>query len=239
MPADALDARLVLAVGSLRVDVAFRAEPGVTILVGPSGSGKSTILGALAGLVRPETGRISIGGDPWFDSATGIDVPPHRRRLSLVFQSLALFPHLTALGNVEYGIERALPPKERRDRARSMLERMRVGHVAERRPRTFSGGEAQRVALARAFARSPRVVLLDEAFSAMDRELRAELGRDVKNLVAELGVPALLVTHQPDEARALGERAVAIRGGVVEAVGPVEDVVRGDGLAVSGPVSSA
>jgi molybdate transport system ATP-binding protein len=214
-----------MTVGSFRLDVAFDAAPGVTVLFGPSGSGKSTTLAAIAGLSRPEAGRVALGSAVWFDAERGIDVPPDGRRLSLVFQSLALFPHLTALGNVAYGIDRTLSRADRDRRAMAMLERMKVSHVAARRPTTFSGGEAQRVALARAFAHEPRVLLLDEAFSAMDRDLRYELGSDVRRVVTELGIPAILVTHHRMEARAVGERAVLVREGRVDAIGPVRDVV--------------
>jgi len=222
---DVLSVRLKLAIGGFSLDVAFEAPPGVTVLFGPSGSGKSTTLSAIAGLVRAERGCVALGDTTWFDSERGIDRPPEARRTALVFQSLALFPHMTALGNVEYAVDRALPAAERRKRALAMLERMRVAHVAERRPRTFSGGEAQRVALARAFARDPAVVLLDEAFSALDRDLRYALGADVRDMVTELSIPAVVVTHHRMEARTLGEHAVSLRDGRVEAVGPVRDVV--------------
>ena len=223
------DVRLDVAVraraGSFALDASFSVGPGVTVLFGPSGSGKSTTLAAIAGLLRPDEGRITLGDDVWFDSKLGIERPVHARGVSLVFQSLALFPHLTALGNVEYGVDRAVPRDERQRRARDMLARMKVTHVEGRRPATFSGGEAQRVALARAFARAPKVVLLDEAFSAMDRELRYELGGDVRTLVGELGIPAVVVTHHRMEARTIGDTAVLIAGGRIEGAGPVRDVV--------------
>jgi molybdate transport system ATP-binding protein len=222
---DVLHVELRLAVGGFGVDVAFDVPPGMTVLFGPSGAGKSTTLAAIAGLVRPSAGRVSLGSDTWFDSERGIDLAPERRRVSLVFQSLALFPHLTALANVEYGIDRSVPKGERRRLSLEMLERMKVPHVAARKPSTFSGGEAQRVALARAFARRPRIVLLDEAFSAMDRELRYALGADVRALVDELRIPGLLVTHHRMEARSVGEHAVLIRDGRVEGSGPVREVV--------------
>lgn len=225
MSSDVLRVEVRLTVGGFGVDVAFDVPPGMTVLFGPSGAGKSTTLAAIAGLVRPSAGRVALGGDTWFDAERGIDVAPERRQVSLVFQSLALFPHLTALANVEYGIDRAVPKDERRRLSLAMLERMKVGHVAERKPGTYSGGEAQRVALARAFARSPRIVLLDEAFSAMDRELRYALGADVRALVDELRIPAILVTHHRMEARSVGERAVLLRDGRVEGIGPVRDVV--------------
>jgi len=226
MPNDArLDVDVRVSAGGFRLHAAFCAEPGITVLFGPSGSGKSTTLAAIAGLVRPTEGRISLGSDVWFDATAHVDTPVHRRGVSLVFQSLALFPHLTALGNVEYGIDRALPRAERKRRAIDMLERMKVGHVGSRRPPTFSGGEAQRVALARAFARGPKLVLLDEAFSAMDRALRYELGADVRALVQELRVPAIVVTHHRMEARTIGDFAVLIQDGRTEGTGPVRDLV--------------
>jgi molybdate transport system ATP-binding protein len=207
------------------LDVAFTAPPGITILFGPSGAGKSTTLSAIAGLQRPASGRIALGDDIWFDDARAIDRPIHRRGIAFVFQSLALFPHLTALANVEYGIDRALDRSARRKRAEEMLARMRVTHLAKRRPGTFSGGEAQRVALARAFAMSPRVVLLDEPFSAMDRELRLQLAADVRAYVDEAKLPLLHVTHHRNEARAMGDRAVLIEGGRVCAEGSIDELL--------------
>ncbi len=224
----ALKARLRLARGGeqpFSLDVAFEAGPGITVLFGPSGSGKSTTLAAIAGLVRPDAGSVRLGDDVWFDSERGVDRPVHRRGVAFVFQSLALFPHMTAAGNVEYGIDRAVPRAERRGRAVAMLERMRVGHLAGRRPATFSGGEAQRVALARAFARSPEIVLLDEPFSALDRELRRELCADLRTEVLALGIPAIMVTHHRNEVRAMGDRMVILEGGAVRAAGPVEDLL--------------
>jgi molybdate transport system ATP-binding protein len=203
------------------LDVAFTLPPGISILFGPSGAGKSTTLAAIAGLVRPETGRIALGQDVWFDAEAGIELPAHRRSVGFVFQSLALFPHLDALDNVAYGIDRRLGRTERRRRALAMLERMRVGHVADRRPPTLSGGEAQRVALARALAHGPRVLLLDEPFTAVQRELRRQLGTDLLACVTEAPLPVLLVTHDADEARALGERVLHLEAGRLRAVGSV------------------
>jgi len=222
---DTLDVGMRVSIGGFAIDATFTVPPGITILFGPSGAGKTTILSAIAGLVRPSEGRIALSGATWFDAGSGVELPPEARGLSLVFQSLALFPHLSALSNVEYGIDRGVPRLERRRSAEAMLARMRVAHVADRRPGTLSGGEAQRVALARAFARGPRLLLLDEAFSAMDRELRYELGADVRSAVLELGIPALLVTHHRMEARRVGDRAVSLKEGRVVAVGPVADVV--------------
>jgi molybdate transport system ATP-binding protein len=198
------------------LDVAFEAPPGFTILFGPSGAGKSTILGAIAGFVRPASGRVGIGGEAWFDGERGIDVAPQRRSVAIVFQSLALFPHMTAAQNVAYGMARSIAPPARRAQADALLERLRVSHLATRKPPTFSGGEAQRVALARALATRPRVVLLDEPFSALDSELRRDLATDVRAILCELNVPVILVTHQPDEAAGLGDRRLRVdRGRIV------------------------
>jgi molybdate transport system ATP-binding protein len=219
---DALDVKLRLERRGGRaftLDVAFRAEPGITILFGPSGSGKSTTLAAIAGLLRPAEGHVALGGEVWFDSVNRVERPIHQRQVAFVFQSLALFPHLSALDNVAYGVDRALARDERRDRAHKMLEQMKVGHVAERRPATLSGGEAQRVALARAFAMSPRLVLLDEPFSALDRELRLSLAADVRAWVDQAGLPLVQVTHHRNEARVMGDRVVLMDAGRVTATG--------------------
>ena len=214
--------------GGFALDVAFEAPPGITILFGPSGAGKSTILAAIAGLYRPTRGRIALGDDVWLDTAAGIDRAIHRRKVAFVFQSLALFPHLSAIDNVAYGMDPALKSAAKRARAGELLARLRVGHLAARKPPTFSGGEAQRVALARAFAMDPRIVLFDEPFSAMDRDLRRELIRDLRDFVAELGVPMIHVTHHRSEARALGDRVILVQKGRVVAVGSLDELIPPD-----------
>ncbi len=226
MPGESLKVSLRIANG-FALDVEFDVPPGVTVLFGPSGSGKSTTLAAIAGLVRPAGGRISIGEDVWFDSASKTHVAVHRRRVAFVFQSLALFPHMTALENVVYGIERRLDPPARASRAAALLERLRVPHLADRKPPTFSGGEAQRVAVARALATNPRVILLDEPFSALDRELRIELITDLRESIRELDVPVLFVTHHRQEALALGENLVLLEKGSVLRVGKVTELQAG------------
>src|SRR5580692_3993755 len=157
--------------GDFVVDVELACPPGITCVMGPSGSGKSTVLAVIAGLAEPERGRVALGDEVWLDRDRAVAVPVYRRKLAYVFQGLALFPHMTAQRNVEYGMP-AQPRGDREARAKRLLDRVGVGHLAARKPRTFSGGEAQRVALARALAREPQLVLLDEPFSALDRELR-------------------------------------------------------------------
>jgi ABC-type sulfate/molybdate transport systems ATPase subunit len=201
-------------------------SPGITVLFGPSGAGKSTCLVAVAGLVTPSQGRITLGKEVLFDADSGIDLPPDRRRVALVFQSLALFPHMTALQNVAFGISRAIARADRFSTATYWLERMRVTHLAERRPETFSGGEAQRVALARALASGPHVLLLDEPFSAMDAILRQQLSAELSTLIAELSIPTILVTHDREDALRLGTQMVALREGRVVSEGTPEQVLR-------------
>ncbi len=207
------------------LDIDLEVPPGITILFGPSGSGKSTTLQAIAGLCRPAAGRIALGDEVWFDSGRGLDRPIHWRGVAYVFQSLALFPHMTGAGNVAYGIDHRLPRAERLQRAIALLERVGVGHLAHSRPRRFSGGEAQRVALARALAMKPRVMLLDEPFSALDRDLRIQLAGLVRGLVDELGIPMIQVTHNHGEARAMGDRIVRMEQGKVVAAGTVAQVL--------------
>jgi molybdate transport system ATP-binding protein len=211
--------------GNFSIAARFEAGQGITLLFGPSGAGKSTTLAAIAGLIKPTRGTIALGDEVWFDSKRGIDLPIERRGLSFVFQSLALFPHMTAEANVAYGLPRDLSSDARRERARAMLKRMKVEHVADRKPPTLSGGEAQRVALARAFARTPRLALLDEPFSAMDRELRRELAADVRAYVDEAHIPLIHVTHHRNEARALGDRVVLFDHGRITSIGTVDELL--------------
>lgn len=228
MPVDVFltaNVRVVRPGGGFELDATVEIRAGITILFGPSGAGKSTLLAAIAGLVRPNDGRITLGDEVWFDAKNGAEMPIERRRVAFVFQSLALFPHLTALGNVEYGVERSLSAIERRKRALSSLDRFQVAHLAARKPPTFSGGEAQRVALARAMAMSPRVILLDEPFSAMDRELRQDLAIHLRGVADELAVPILHVTHHRAEARAIGDRVILMKAGKVEATGSVDKLL--------------
>ena len=151
------------------LDVRFTAQNGITLLFGPSGSGKTTTLRAIAGIVTPDEGRISVGKQVYFDSAAGINLSIQQRRVDYVFQNYALFPHLTAEQNVAYGIKaQALNSRSKRERAREMLALFRIEHTAGRYPHEMSGGEQQRAAVARALASDPAVVLLDEPLSAVD-----------------------------------------------------------------------
>ncbi len=197
-----------------RVEAAFDAPQGVTILFGPSGSGKSTILDSIAGLIRPDRGLIRFGDEVFFDSTQRIDLPVRKRRVGYVFQQLALFPHLTVVENVGFGL-RGISDRERLRRINAELERLRISHTASRRPDQISGGEAQRVALARALVTSPNLMLLDEPLSALDAPTRRSLISDFRTLRDETGIPMVYVTHSRDEALALGDRLVYLQGGRV------------------------
>ena len=221
----ALDVDISVETDGFTLEAAFRAEAGVTVLFGPSGSGKSTTLRAISGLVRPRRGRVALGDDVWFDSGSRTERPVHLRKVAYVFQSLALFPHLTGAQNTAYGMDRGLDADQRRARAGELMERFHVGHLADRRPDTFSGGEAQRVALARAFAMAPRVVLMDEPFSALDHGLRRDLLAVVTTLVRDLGVPTVFITHHRRDAETLADRVVLLTKGKITKTGTVAETL--------------
>lgn len=210
-----------------KLDVEFVATTGITILFGPSGSGKSTILQAVAGLYKPSNGHIRLGNEVWSEGGAGRFLPPEKRGVAYLFQSLALFPHMTAIQNVCYGMDRGQPKADRIDAAVALLQRVGVDHLAKRKPKTFSGGEAQRVALARALASDPKVLLLDEPFSALDRDLRVQLAQLVVELVHELEIPALQVTHNHGEAAAMGSRILKMRKGQIVEDGSPEQILGG------------
>ena len=196
----------------------------VTVLFGPSGSGKTTLLRALAGLDRPDAGSIVFGGETWLDVARGIAVPPQRRRVGLLFQEHALFPHLGVAANVGFGLS-GLPREQRDARVREVTALVGLApELLARRPAALSGGQRQRVALARALAPSPRLLLLDEPLSALDAPSREELRGELRRSIEASGVPALVVTHDRVEALALGDRIAVMVDGVIRQLGPVQEV---------------
>jgi molybdate transport system ATP-binding protein len=202
--------------------VEFDAPPGINILFGASGSGKTTTIKSIAGIIKPDSGHISINGHTLFDSEQGINQPIRARGVGLVFQNLALFPHMSALANVEFAIG-AASRQERRARALELMERLRITHTAARRPVDISGGEAQRVALARALASRPRLLLLDEPLSAIDEATRRDIIADLKMINRELRLPIMYVTHNRDEAIMLGDHLIAYEHGRIVGTGePVE-----------------
>jgi molybdate transport system ATP-binding protein len=202
---DALEFDLAVALRSYELQARLRVEAETVALVGPSGAGKTTVLRAIAGLRRPDRGRIALGDVAWFDAGAGLDVPPDRRAVGLVFQEYALFPHLSVRANVAFGAGGA--PVD------GLLERLRIEPLADARPDTLSGGERQRVALARALARKPRVLLLDEPLSALDAHTRTHVRGELQDVLAGLALPTLLVTHDFGDAAALADRVGVIVDG--------------------------
>src|SRR5207244_11443176 len=189
-PPAVLHAELAHSVGGIELDVAFEVPAGGCLaLAGPSGAGKSTILRLLAGIVRPDRGRISWGDDVWVDTANGAWLPPERRRCGYVFQDYALFPHLSAWRNVAYGL-RSSPARDRKATALALLDRLGLADRADAKPATLSGGERQRVALARALAPGPAVLLLDEPLSALDARTRASAASHLTAALRTLDPPA-------------------------------------------------
>ena len=206
------------------LDVALEIIPGVTIVFGPSGAGKSTLLDCIAGLLRPEAGKISIGEDVLLDTARGLDVRPTKRQMAYVFQSLALFPHMSVEHNVAYGLAK-LPQPRRALRVKEMLQAFHVENMAARKPGELSGGERQRVALARSLATAPRVLLLDEPLTALDAGLKKAIMDDLRTWNAAKNIPILYVTHSRDEVDALGERVIALDHGKIAGAGTPHEVL--------------
>ncbi len=199
-------------------EVSFAAEAGeILVLVGPSGCGKTTTLRLLAGFDRPDCGRVLVGGRDI------TPLPPERRGIGFVFQEYALFPHLSVEGNVAFGL-RGLARAERRERVGELLAMLGIAELAPRFPHELSAGQQQRVALARALAPRPRLLLLDEPFSALDAALRRDLRAELRNFLKGLGLTAVHVTHDREEALALADVLAVMRAGRVEQVGPPEEV---------------
>ena len=219
-----LDFEKRLATFDLRVQLEAGAE--ILVLFGPSGAGKTQTLNAIAGLTAPDSGEIVLGGEPFFRSGpdgNAFNLPPRKRRVGYVFQQYALFPHLTALENVAYALWRR--PTARAE-AEALLERVHLSGLSGRYPHELSGGQQQRVAIARALAMRPRVLLLDEPFSALDGPTRRRLHQDLVTLQREEALTVVYVTHNLADAFAVGHRLAIMREGRIEQVGVPEDVRR-------------
>lgn len=207
------------------LEAEIRCGPGELVaLVGPSGSGKTTILRAIAGLVAPGEGVIHCDTACWLDTTRGITLAPQQRRVGLVFQEYALFPHLSVLQHLTLAMAH-VARRHRAGRARRLLEQVHLAGLDDRRPHQLSGGQRQRVAVARALARDPAVLLLDEPFSAVDQITRRRLQRELAAMRERLEVPVLLVTHDLEEAAALADRMVILHDGQTLQQGPPEDVM--------------
>jgi molybdate transport system ATP-binding protein len=213
---DALKLDIALPLRSFRLELTLALGRETFALVGPSGAGKTTVLRAVAGLHRPELGRVVLDGEVLFDAAAGIALPPEERRVGFVFQDYALFPHMTVAQNVAYGSRNGFG---------DLLERFRIAHLARAKPGQLSGGERQRVGLARALARDPGVLLLDEPLSALDPHTRAALRLELKELLDALDLPVLLVTHDFHDAAVLADRVAALADGRIRQVGTPSELI--------------
>lgn len=213
----ALEVDVARQIGEFELDVAFTVESGILVLFGPSGAGKSLTLALIAGLMRPDSGTITINGHEVTDCARRIYVSTQRRRVGMVFQDGLLLPHRSVLDNVALAVRQASGRRARRAVARSWLEQVGAEELAHRRPGSLSGGQRQRVALARGLAGDPALVLLDEPLSALDFAVRREMRKLIRGVIISSGVPAVLVTHDADEAEELGDVIIAYSDGQVTA----------------------
>ena len=221
-----LDARIRKKLGTGNapvIDVHIRAADGVTVLFGPSGAGKTSILRAVAGILVPDEGRITLGKTVFFDSASGVNLPMRKRGAGYVFQNHLLFPHMTAEQNALYGA-RGDTQKSARERVRDLFAMMGIAETASRRPHELSGGEQQRVALARALATDPAILLLDEPLSAVDAATRARLTEEIAEIQRQTGIPFLYVTHNHAEALRLGKSMILIDAGKVARQGSPAEI---------------
>jgi len=211
---DTLRVDISVPLRSFVLELALEVGKETVALVGPSGAGKTTVLRAVAGLARPERGRISCGGQTWFDSDRQLFLAPEERSVGLVFQEYALFPHLDVRRNVAFGGG---------ENVDELLERFRIGHLASARPARLSGGERQRVALARALARDPAVLLLDEPLSALDAHTKVRVRAELHELLVDCGLPTIIVTHDFEDAATLSDRVgVLVAGRLVQLAPPAE-----------------
>ena len=206
------------------LQVEFAAPPGITILFGPSGAGKTTLLECIAGLATPDEGRITLAEKALFDSAKRVNLSPQLRRVGYVFQELALFPHLSAEQNVEYGLA-ASPENARSQKSETILQSFRITHLRSRKPREISGGERQRVALARALVTDPCVLLLDEPLAGLDVATKSKIIDDLRTWNQAHRIPILYVTHNRGEVFAMGERVVLLENGRILAQGTPHEVM--------------
>jgi molybdate transport system ATP-binding protein len=235
----ALEARVSVVAGSFTVEADLALDRGVLVLFGPSGAGKSLTLQSLAGLVKPLRGVVRVAGATLYDSERRVDVRPHLRAIGYVPQHHSLFPFATVAENVAFGLPRR---ERRRDNPRvvQLLEDLGIVALASARPGSLSGGERQRVALARALAVRPRLLLLDEPFASLDQDSRVTLRGVLRDALERSGTPAVFVTHDPDEALAIGDRLVRFeRGRTTTAGAPASLLGRGHPVAVTGKAVGA
>ena len=205
------------------IDLGFSTEENMAVLFGPSGAGKSLLLNMLSGIIRPDEGFVRIDDTEVFNSRAGIDIPIKDRRIGFVFQDYALFPHMTVFENIAYGISH-LPKNKIKAKVEGLLLLMRLGEFQDRFPKELSGGQRQRTALARTIATEPRILLLDEPFSALDYQVREKLRADLLMIHQSYPITTIFVTHDLEETFVMGEKIAIINNGRLEQFGTREDV---------------
>lgn len=213
------------ALGAITVEVSFESEGGVTALFGPSGAGKTSIINMIAGLMRPDRGRIEIDGEAVDDTTTRLHVPAHRRRIGYVFQDARLFPHLSVEQNLDYGRRMNGLPVDPAGHTR-VTQLLDLEALLQRRPGKLSGGEKQRVALGRALLARPRLLLMDEPLGSLDEDRKSDILPYLIRLRDSAGVPMVYVSHDPGEVRRLATQVIRIQGGKIVSRGGVEALER-------------
>lgn len=222
-----LACRIQYPLAHYELDIDLSVKPGVTVLLGPNGAGKTTLLRLLAGLSKPLAGRIELGDRLLFDTQKKIDLPPEQRRIGMVFQDLALFPHLNVRQNTAFGLSlRRLAKVEIKRQVESMLEKLGISQLAERNVTTLSGGERQKVALARTLITDPELLLLDEPTAALDPSARGAIRRWLHKVLGELQIPTLLVTHDAEEVAWFRKRVAVIEKGQIVQRGSYHQLLR-------------
>lgn len=228
-----LDLKIEKRQGGFQIDTVFRSEgAGVTALFGRSGAGKTSVINMVAGLARPDKGRILLNEAPLFDSEKGINLPPEKRRIGYVFQEGRLFPHLTVAANLTYGMD-LTPPSRRYAALDQVVALLGIEPVLSRRPAKLSGGEKQRVAIGRALLTSPSLLLMDEPLASLDAERKAEVLPFIARLSREFSIPILYVSHALEEILNLAETLVLMEAGRVVAAGPIETLMNRPDLKLS------
>jgi len=212
-------------VGGLRLRASLPASEGTTVVIGPNGAGKSTFLKSILGLVTPTGGEVRLGDDCLYCESSGVNVPTEERRLGYVPQRYALFSHMTVMKNVGFGI-RGVNRRVREDRVMELLEDLGIAHLAQRKTPSLSGGESQRVALARALAIGPRALLLDEPMAALDKAARRKVRSFLGVRLRAVGIPSIVVSHDVEDAEALGGRVAVLEAGKIVQIGTLDEVAK-------------
>jgi molybdate transport system ATP-binding protein len=206
---------------SFSLKATFASQDDLTVIFGASGSGKSLTIQSIAGLVRPENGRIAVGGEALFDQRLGIDLPTRNRRIGYLFQDYALFPHLSVLENIAYPLKKTwylgLQPAPRQEVA-EIMDSFEISHLAASYPSELSGGQKQRVALARALIKKPSILLLDEPFSALDSLLRQRMREELLDIRKKFAVPLVVITHDPADVEVFAETLIEFKNGQVKEI---------------------